>query len=108
VGVYRVVAEPAEPDLPPAEARFNVYDVDLERLRSSANPAALRVLAEQSGGQFLNRRQPDQLLEALSRYRAAAVVPPRPQKIWDRGWLLVMLLGWAGLEWIVRKLGGLL
>lgn len=107
-GVYHLVATAPESRFAPIEAKFNVYDVDLERLRSSPDRPAMRRLAHASGGVYLNRRQPDQLLEVLARSRVSAMVPSRPVSIWDRGWVLTLLGIWAGAEWLIRKKGGLL
>ncbi|MEX0653609.1 MAG: hypothetical protein WD534_11605 [Phycisphaeraceae bacterium] len=107
-GVYRVVLEAGPLTPEPVEARFSVYDVDMERLQSAAHPALMRQLAEESGGQLLDPHEPDQLQTVLADYRAARIVPPQPEPIWDRGWLLLLLLLWAGGEWLMRKKGGLL
>ncbi len=108
VGVHLAVLD--TPAMTPSrlERKFNVYAVNLERLATSANPVAMRMLSEQTGGMHLHADQSDQLLERLATQRAAAAAPPRPKFIWDRPWLLYVLLGWAGLEWIARRRIGLL
>jgi hypothetical protein len=107
-GVYRVVVQtPLSPGRP-IEARFNCYGVDLERLQSAANPGALRMLSEQSGGRCLSPYEPDALPRLLSRYRASIAVPPKPYYIWDHGWVMTLLLSLAGGEWLIRRMGGLL
>lgn len=108
-GVYRVLAQsPALTDAP-LESRFTAYDLDLERLQSSAHPHTLGALAQATGGTLLNPHTPQQLLPLLQQHRRAMLeTPPQPQFIWNRGWVLTLLLLWAGLEWLFRKQGGLL
>ena len=107
-GVHEVALD--APSMKPEriETRFNVYNVDVERLRSAANPLAMRQLAEQSGGVFLAADRPDALFDVLQRQRTALMAPAKTQYIWDRGWILTSLLIWAGIEWIARRRGGLL
>lgn len=107
-GIYRVTANTTQAPDEAIVTRFNCYNIDIERLHNSANRAALRVLAESSGGRCLSPEEPDELAKILSRQREAAASPPRPYYLWDRGWMLTLVLGWAGLEWIIRRAGGLL
>ncbi len=106
-GVYRVLADAGGLEKP-VESSFNAYELDLERLESSANPRLMRLLAEETGGQVLDPLDPDALERLLDRQRQAAVVPPRPRYLWNRGWIMVTMLTWGGVEWLVRKKGGLL
>jgi len=97
------------PGMNPQEAHrnFNVYDVNLERLQTAVNPLPLQMLAEHSGGVFLEDGTADSLLEHLERHLASMEMPPRLEYIWDSGWVLTVLLMWMGLEWIVRRTAGL-
>lgn len=107
-GVYRVTARDAQSPDETIETKFNCYDIDIERLHSSANRGALHTLAESSGGRCLSPDDPEELAKILSRQREAALSPPRPYYLWDRGWVLTAVLVWAGMEWIIRRSGGLL
>ena len=106
-GVHHVRILPKGQGGQTVDARFNAYRIDVERMHTSANPAALRTLAQASGGRCLNPLDPDALDPQLTRQRLAAQTPPTPHYLWDRGWVLTCLLCLAGLEWIVRKAGGL-
>ncbi len=107
-GVYRVVVETALNPGNPIETKFHCYDLDLERLHTTANRGALRALSEASGGRCLNPYEPDELFKVLRQQREAAVTPPKPYYIWDKGWVMVTLLLWAGVEWLIRRAGGML
>jgi len=107
-GVYTVVMDC--PNATPAriEKKFSVYDVNVEKLQSSADPQAMRTLAEQSGGMFMTPDSAADLPARLEARNTQAGATPQPVFIWDTAALLVILLVWAGVEWIVRKRAGLL
>lgn len=107
-GVYRVTVRDARSPDEIIKTKFNCYNIDIERLHSSANRGALHSLSETSGGRCLSPDDPDELARILSRQREAALSPPRPYYLWDRGWVLTAMLVWAGMEWIIRRSGGLL
>jgi hypothetical protein len=106
-GVYRVVAETPSMTPPQLDARFNVYDVNVERLHTSANPLALQMLADASGGALLKTDELDDLPERLARHRNAMQAPPRLEYIWDKASVMLLLLGWLGAEWLLRRMAGL-
>jgi hypothetical protein len=97
------------PGMSPAELsrKFNVYDINLERLHTAVNPTPLRILAEHSGGRFLGTDQMSELLSYLERHLASLQMPPTLEYIWDRGAILTLLLVWMGIEWITRRALGL-
>jgi len=107
-GVHTVTCEPgAGGDR--LETRFVAYDDNAERRFTAADPATLAALgAGTPGGGTLDPHRPRALLEHLARQRALRAVPPRPVYVWDRGWVMVLLLGAAGVAWILHKKGGLL
>jgi hypothetical protein len=97
------------PGMNPAEVsrKFNVYDINLERLHTAVNPTPLRILAEHSGGRFLGTDEMSELLSYLERHLASLEMPPTLEYIWDRGAILTLLLVWMGIEWITRRALGL-
>lgn len=110
-GIYTVrVAPPFDTNAPfePRQTKFTAYDSNTERLVTAADPSTLDTLSRETGGQTFNPDDPDALLQVLQRQRAARLVPPIPEFIWDQGWLMAGLLVWAGAEWLLRKKGGLL
>ncbi|QQE11262.1 VWA domain-containing protein [Planctomycetota bacterium] len=108
LGVHLVKIHQADELAKPVSAKFNAFELDLERLYSSANHAEMKQLALRTGGAPLPPDKPKQLLDMLQRYRAASIVPPQPYYLWDSGLALFVLLIWLGTEWIIRKQGGLL
>ena len=106
-GVHQVTVR--TPGMTPAiqEKRFNVYEVNLERLQTSANFLALEMLAEHSGGTLVPAEELDRLPQELRRYREASVSPPQREYLWDRGVIMTLLLLWAGGEWLFRRAVGL-
>ena len=107
-GIHTVVLEAPSLTPEPVYAKFTAYDIDAERIHCAARPQPLRFLSEASGGRFLQEDSPDTLLEILRQQEAAMRVPPQLRFFWDEGWILVLLLVWSGLEWLIRKKGGLL
>ena len=89
------------------EQNFNIYDVNLERLQTAVNPMPLQILAEHSGGAFLEDSAIGELNQLLQRHLASMEMPPQLEYIWDRGLILTLLLMWMGIEWIVRRTTGL-
>lgn len=108
IGVYQLSLN--MPDAIPEviERKFNVYDVNLERLDASANPLSLKIVAEHTGGKFLDSMTARELPELLRRHRTSMIVPPRLEYIWDHSLVMSILLIWAGLEWLIRRCVGLL
>jgi hypothetical protein len=107
-GTYRVALHTPGLDPERQERAFSVHDVNLERLQSAAAPGALRHLAEETGGVAFKAFEAERLTEVLAHERLARMVPSEPECIWDRGFVLFSILAWAGLEWLVRRRGGLL
>jgi hypothetical protein len=108
-GVYRVLLETPGMNPPRQERRFSVFDVNIERLQTAANPEAMRLLAEQSGGLFFQAgASAGGLPEALARHQESRGVLPQVNFLWDKGPILVVLLVWMGAEWLGRRRAGLL
>lgn len=107
-GVYQVALE-APGCTPPAIVRkFKSIEEGSERLRTSADPVAMRSLAEGSGGVALDPGKPEDLLRALKVREESHAEPPKLEYVWDSGLILAGILLWAGVEWIGRRRGGLL
>ncbi len=105
-GPYLAVLEAPGARPPRIERRFNVFNVDAERLQTSARPEWLRMLARETGGEFLDPHHPERLPPILTRHQAAMATPVEPLLIWDRVGLMLAIAGLLGLEWILRKRKG--
>ncbi len=90
------------------ERRFSVYDLDTERLNTSADPEAMAMISRESGGEVLGPGDAPRFRDMLSKRRAAIEAPRQPYYIWDKALVLIIMLGWIGAEWFFRRLAGLL
>ncbi|MBS3735381.1 MAG: hypothetical protein KGY99_10740 [Phycisphaerae bacterium] len=107
-GVHTLVLDAPQCTPSRIRRRFSVYDVSVERLHAAANPEALRRLATDSGGQVFLPNQADRFAAELGGLFSREHLRSGPRYIWDRWAVLVVLLVWAGAEWILRKKAGLL
>lgn len=106
-GIHRVKTQ-SPTDGQWVEASFYVNDgAATERLHTAADPAWMQTLASNSGGMVLDPDKPEALLEVLAHHRAARDGQPIPVHLWDRAWLLFVLLLWMGVEWLIRRAWGL-
>ena len=85
------------------ERRFTVIDVNHERLYTSADPTLMRLLAEQTGGMSLQADQWQRFIDQSIASRAATLGPGERRLIWQRAWVMVAVLGWASVEWLIRR-----
>jgi hypothetical protein len=90
------------------QQKLNVFDVNLERLETSAQPARLQALAERTGGQFFEADESEKFLQIIAQQQLAKLVPPEPQYVWDQAGIMTLLLMWIGCEWLLRRLAGML
>lgn len=108
-GVYKVTLElPGQDATAVQEKKFSVYDVDMERLHVAAVPEELARLAEVSGGLALSADNAAQLPHELARQKSLRTTPQPPEFLWNHAGVLVLILAWAGVEWLARRKAGLL
>jgi hypothetical protein len=67
------------------------------------NEALLRDLAQLSQGKYWRWNAVDQLAEAVPDQREEVELRRPPEPLWDRGWLLALVVGLLATEWGVRK-----
>jgi len=100
-GRYRVEAGSGNRSLSNT-TEFQVADVAPEMANTDMQIERLRRIAEMSGGKCLGMLEVDQLsaLLELERHETTrtADVP-----LWDNGWVMLLLVGLMGSEWIVRR-----
>jgi len=119
-GVYRAVFKPARPgtyrmqpivsaygDQPlPPTVSLTVARVDLEKDLLAQNLAALKAVAEASGGRYLTVAEADQLPSLLAARKQPRMITDEysPCRHWAYYTVLAVLLGAA---WLIRKRSGL-
>jgi hypothetical protein len=107
-------ADPGEFDLraslaglPPEAApsrRVRVERTDDELRRPETDHAALASLAAATGGRVLGTDELAGLPELLPNRSLQIATTPRTTPLWDRGWVLALLVSLLALEWIGRRL----
>jgi hypothetical protein len=100
-GRYRVEANANDRDLSNI-AEFQVADVDPEMANTEMQSAALRRIADLSGGKSLGVLELNQLPALLDRTRHETSIKTQIP-LWDNFWSLLILTGLLGFEWIVRR-----
>jgi hypothetical protein len=107
-GTYRVtlrnnVGKPGE-----LSQSVEVVSASVEQRDLSADPTAMRKLAETSGGAVLTASDIARMPEVVQRWEAARQLAHRQRPVWDRGWALAAMTAVLGLEWWLRRKEGLL
>lgn len=102
-GVYRVtVPVPESSDV--LQANIEVVVPNLESENPSQNVALLAKLPEETEGRYLTLEQAETELAALLPDRSEPVVIDEQLKtLWDRQWLMFLMIGLLGLEWALRR-----
>ncbi|MDO4550130.1 MAG: hypothetical protein Q4C96_02625 [Planctomycetia bacterium] len=88
--------------------RFNVYHVDMELDNAQADPALMESLAVSTGGRAVS---PEELPELWKQFTAEKenlqirreVFTP----LWDKSWILMLMLTLLCVEWFLRKRSGM-
>jgi hypothetical protein len=91
-----------------AQARFLVYEQDLELDNSAADRTLMDSLAQMTGGESLAPEQLPGLLEELKKLPAQLAIPVQTKRtLWDQWPLFLLLAGLLSVEWFLRKKWGL-
>lgn len=120
-GVYRGAVELVEPGVHTIEVRAAQGEADLgssatfvqvgpsdeEYFDASRRTAALRRLAETTGGRFYTPETVDQLPEDLQ-FTGAGVTLREERDLWDMPIVLILLLSLIAAEWGYRRLRGMI
>ena len=101
-GIRLNLPSPAVGPAPRGEVR--VVRPDLEFREVSLDKASLRLLASQSaGGQYLEVDEAGRLADLIPSRRTSTVVPGSIVPLWDRWWVLALIVGLLAAEWTLRK-----
>lgn len=90
--------------------RFTVGDLGLEVRDPRMNRSLLTGLAQLSGGRFYTAQTVDRLAQDLaksSRFAPNPVETGSEIELWNRPWLLLLMLALLTAEWTIRKLSGM-
>lgn len=100
-GRYRIQA--GEDDLDYANTiEFQVADVKPEMANTDMQIERLQRMAELSGGKCLKFSQMQDLATSLNRTRHETI-RRREKSLWDNWFYVLLIVGLAGCEWIVRR-----
>ncbi len=107
-GTYQVVLRNNVGQPRELSQSIEVVSASVEKRELSADPETMRQLAEISGGAVLRSGDIARLPEVVRRWEAARQLTHRQQPLWDRWWAMAGLTGLLGMEWWLRRKGGLL
>jgi uncharacterized membrane protein len=109
-GFYEIAVDvsgkPGTPTLGPARAFARVAPDDREYFDAAMRPAFLRRVAEETGGRFYTPATVSTLPEDIT-YMGRGVTVSQEKDLWDMPALMVLLVGLAGGEWLLRRRWGL-
>jgi len=100
-GRYRLRTDSAHREKSNA-LEVQVTAVPLEQLERSMQEAALKKMAELSGGRYFTLRDLPSLPDAIAPERGTAV-ERRDKELWDLPLVFLVLLGIACTEWFLRR-----
>ncbi len=85
-----------------AEVMVTTPKLEDENIRQ--NVRLLTELARDTGGQYLSLAQAAELPSLLPNRGEQFYIPERLRTLWDRGWVMYLLVGLLSVEWLTRKL----
>ena len=108
VGFYSAKVVFGEKDEVVAETALEIRDPWFERLEVNARPDIMRRLAKNSGGEVI---EIDKIQEVVDRFQKRVEDRNPPQfirtSLWDRPWVMILVLSAWFTSWIVRRRNGL-
>jgi hypothetical protein len=105
-GTYRVLVRPQpDDDKQNLNARIDVVLPNLESDNPRQNAKLLTDLARETGGKYLPIEKAAAELPALLPDRGERfAVDEQLRALWDQEWVLYLLVGLLGFEWVIRKI----
>jgi len=89
-------------------SRFIVYDDSTESRYVQADREMLALLSQTTGGESLELGELETLPERVEVFEKLAQECVKPEDVWDRSWVYAALIGALGIEWLLRRIAGLL
>lgn len=90
---------------------FNIGDIDIEMINPRMDFEFLNLLAQETGGEFYNPDEVDNLISALNKISSGSVkekIITSEISLWSSEWLLFLIILLLALEWFIRKRSGML
>jgi hypothetical protein len=90
---------------------FTVGGVNVEFLETRMNKELLQQLSARTGGKYYDAPDLETLRDdivSLSSFQPREVVKSEDIELWNRGWMLVIVVGLFAAEWFLRKRNGML
>jgi hypothetical protein len=105
-GTYRILVRPQlDDEKQNLSAKIDVVLPNLEFDNPRQNAKLLADLARETGGKYLTLENAAAELPALLPDRGERfAVDEQLRVLWDRQWVLYLLVGFLGVEWLTRKL----
>lgn len=108
-GDYMAMIQPptGRVDSVPVSASFTVYTGQEEDANRSADPTLMRQIAAVTGGQALRENELSGLPDRLRAVERAVNRTDGPRSLWDRNFVLALIVALLTAEWLVRRRRGL-
>ncbi len=103
----RFRAQVTLPDGTAQSARFMVFDENREAVEVAADRTYLKKLAESSGGRMLEAAEVKPFITSLKDALRPGEARFRLVSLWDRVWVLYLILSLLALDWYLRRRWGL-
>jgi len=93
----------------PAALNLNVdvVSASVEKRELSADPALMQRLAEVSDGLKVTAPDVEKFDDVYRRWQETRRMGQQESTLWDRSWILAVVVGLLGAEWWVRRREGL-
>jgi hypothetical protein len=95
------------PDGTEQSARFMVFEENREATEVAADRTYLKKLAESSGGRMLEAAEVKPFIASLKDALRPGEARYRLISLWDRAWVLYLILSLLALDWYLRRRWGL-
>ncbi len=84
------------------EGKILIESFSLEQFDQRSDPATLTAIARLSGGDYFNFKEIDDALDMID-VSAQKIVKRGEIIIWNKLWLLIIIIASLSLEWLIRK-----
>jgi len=108
-GTYRLwIEDPSQADQRLSQRVVEVQIPRLEILNPTLDKARLSQIAEISAGTFYGLHEMARLVEDIQGQSRRVPYRTEQKELWDRGWVVLLLVGLLSAEWLIRKYMNLL